>query len=199
MMFAWLCEISGPKMSRLSSLIVGIRLSEYGNPWSNPLMRSSKVVQPRKIPSMILNVERGRAPPLASFCALKLPIYGCNEHFLAIRHVTCYDCFHAARVWIHGGAELEKIVSIAIRDGCDSDIMHFGSPVKWFSGPVVVCSTYKSIVTAGRCVRGSIVLAYLITIPMSIFLSFFLVACVIEVACDRTLVPLGHFVVRFSF
>ena len=47
-----MCEISGSKMSRLSFVIVvGVGLSEYDDPRFGPLMRSLKVVQPRKIPS----------------------------------------------------------------------------------------------------------------------------------------------------
>ena len=137
---------------------------------------------------MVLDIELGQAPPLASLRALRLPICGCDGHFLASRHTTCYDCFRAARVWMHVAAELEEILSIAVCDGCDSDVAHSGSLVKWFSGSIVTRSAYESIVTTDRCVRRSIVFAFLVTVR-TFFFFFSRVAHAVDGACDRALIP----------
>ena len=92
---------------------------------------------------------------------------------------------------MHVAAELEEILSIAVCDGCDSDVAHSGPLVKWFSGSIVVRSTYESIVTTNRCVRGSIVLVFLVAVRILFFFSR--VAHVVGSACDQALVTNVYF------
>ena len=82
--------------------------------------------------------------------------------------------------------------------------MHFGLPVEWSSGRVVL-HPYASDITGGRCVHGSIVLTSFTIVLLCVVVFFCLVACVIEVVGDRALTQnrcsfvLGSFVSSDSF
>ena len=66
--------------------------------------------------------------------------------------------------------------------------MHFGLPVEWLFGPVVL-HPYKSDITGGQCVHGSIVLTSFTIFLLYVVFSFCLVAWVSEVVVDRALAP----------
>ena len=127
MVSACCCEVVRSKKSRLS-FVLGVVGWLSKCIWSRfgPLMRSRRVAHPRKILSSnvgetrastlavcprILDIECSQAGclPLTSFSVSKLPIYGEDGQPLAYGHAGCYYCFHAARVWVHIGAELTKL------------------------------------------------------------------------------------------